>query len=135
MYKLVVHKDHKIHATPKLGAITRPQVPVYVQVSGAQRPQNPVGDKPQVSIYQGEGVNSRPQGSTTVAQKSVRHPLVMPQPEIQEGLSGLMFGGGYPTTVSSASGTAPGALQAQPGVLGLRSTALPEMGQTQGPLN
>ena len=40
------------YATPKL---TRPQVPVYVQVSGAQRPQNPVVDKPQVSIYQGQG--------------------------------------------------------------------------------
>ena len=55
------------YATPKLGTITRPQVLVYIQVSGAQRPQNPVGDKPQVSIYQGQGVNSRPQGSTTAA--------------------------------------------------------------------
>ena len=110
------------YATPKL---TRPQGPVNVQGSGAQRPRNPIGDKPQVSVYQGQGVNSMPQGLTTVAQKSVRHPLVRPQPEIQEGPSGLMCGGGYPTTVSSASGTAPGVLQAQPGVSGVRSTVLP----------
>ena len=44
-----------------------------------------------------------------------------------------MLGGGYPTTVSSASGTAPGVLQAQPGVFGVRSTVLPEVGQTPGP--
>ena len=37
-----------------------------------------------------------------------------------------MLGGGYPTTVS-------GVLQAQPGVFGVRSTVLPEVGQTPGP--
>ena len=107
--------------TPKLGAITQPQVPVYVQVSGAQRPQNPVEDKPQVSVYQGQVVNSRPQGSTTVTQKSVRHPLVLPQPEIQEGPSALMFGGGYPATVSNASGTVPGYFKLSQGCWGLRN--------------
>ena len=119
--------------TPKLGAITQPQVPVYVQVSGAQRPQNPVEDKPQVSVYQGQVVNSRPQGSTTVTQKSVRHPLVLPQPEIQEGPSALMFGGWVSGYSVKRFRNCTGVFQAQPGVLGF--TKLTEMGQTQGPLN
>ena len=80
------------YATPKLGTITRPQVPVYVHVSGAQRPQNPVGNKPQVNVYQGQGVNSMPQGSTTVLQKCVRLPLILPPPEIQEGASATESG-------------------------------------------